>query len=825
MDFSNKLINITLLIFLSLSIGYFFGKNQNTVLATNVSGNKIAIVDQDLTQKYNEKYLRMSNTLIDNLNKIKKYKFEVVTAAKAEQGMKNNYYIAKIVIPSNFTLNVLTVNEQIPTKVEIQYEINSSLSGERKYELEKDFNYGMYVINNSLNYIYTYGIMEGIHKSQEYVDNVLSRNKNTINYFDEITQIDLLANHDYETKELNDEESKSVDLSKEQEEQKELYEKYTDELLKNIDDYQVGNEKVNTSIQEVVEQSQNINEYLETKSTSLKDRLKAISIENNFVDPQKMYKSEHDVFEKYIKMNKKINKIIYLLKVNGEPIYKFFKSFNSSNDETPKYMKVYMGYNNYLVGLESCTKTDAGNIAEITQKQECIQNVNDTSVDYQKFLDKKLKDIEDLKNNDYNPKETIEKWNQKTDEKIERMTKVPKKIDKAIIKIKDFVKKIDNVLKDIDGDGVSEVQYEYLLSVEELKELSKTVIDKNGEMRFSYDSDTQELTYKTDEGDKLEVNSEIDIKTIFKNTCPKINQQDSKNFLICSIIGNFDEQNSYVNKAKNHLESSSTFFDTSFSEEEPKGGFINIDDPTLDSGKTTPENVFAYYTGFYYCTDNKGNYEYALKGQTCGETLPAPLANHFTGIDDTNQLLKVTLKLISPIFKLYPELKMIEQEPYQEEESKIIEIMNTKIGDIQIQNNELLNKKIDVYDQNQTAMEKYISEVESDPAYENLINKLTINQVNDNSNSSEDLKALKETLPNSKVENSNNLVLYNFLSNPFGLKKFNSSNKNQILSGSQKSNENMISLIVFAIALFIAILIVVKLLPYLKEKKEGDLDE
>lgn len=90
----------------------------------NTDNLDFAIVNNDVNSTYNGKSVNFGDEVVKELKDNDDFAWKFVSEEDARQGVKDGSYYAAIIIPENFTGELLSVNSQNPTKTNITYLIN-----------------------------------------------------------------------------------------------------------------------------------------------------------------------------------------------------------------------------------------------------------------------------------------------------------------------------------------------------------------------------------------------------------------------------------------------------------------------------------------------------------------------------------------------------------------------------------------------------------------------------------------------------------------------------------------------------------------------------
>jgi putative membrane protein len=95
---------------------------------SHTSDIKVAVADEDLGYDYNGTHYNVGNTLVDELKNNKNFSWQFVDEKTALNGVKNGNYYAAIIIPSNFTQQILSIDTTDPQQAKMRYVVNDKLN-------------------------------------------------------------------------------------------------------------------------------------------------------------------------------------------------------------------------------------------------------------------------------------------------------------------------------------------------------------------------------------------------------------------------------------------------------------------------------------------------------------------------------------------------------------------------------------------------------------------------------------------------------------------------------------------------------------------------
>lgn len=94
----------------------------------NTDNLNFAIVNNDHNGSYNGQNYSFGGDLVDKLKDNNNFNWTFVDDDEARDGVNNGTYYAAIIIPSNFTKNILSINSQNPTQASMEYLVNDKSS-------------------------------------------------------------------------------------------------------------------------------------------------------------------------------------------------------------------------------------------------------------------------------------------------------------------------------------------------------------------------------------------------------------------------------------------------------------------------------------------------------------------------------------------------------------------------------------------------------------------------------------------------------------------------------------------------------------------------
>lgn len=223
-------------------------ENMNSEVSTLIAVVNLdegTVLSNNETIYYGEKIIRFSEDT-----------FVYTSLEDARRGIENNTYGAYIIIPSTFSQNVESLNNN-PNQSILKYALNTNLDGKRQRDiLYQVLNFGD-TLNNDVSYMYLANILNEFHQAQDITSTVMNndlKEKNTIEEIQASDLVEMVIIPDLEREENN---LTILDITE--------FMTNNNDLVRNIDDEYKG------YIDDSMEQVTNLNENGKTLSLLLTD--------------------------------------------------------------------------------------------------------------------------------------------------------------------------------------------------------------------------------------------------------------------------------------------------------------------------------------------------------------------------------------------------------------------------------------------------------------------------------------------------------------------------------------------------------------------------
>lgn len=135
-----------------------------------------------------------------------------VGLSEAKTGMEADMYAAYIMIPSDFSECIASINDT-PQQVKIEYVINSSLTDKNRLEVEERLFTFKELLNSNAAYIYLNSVLSEFHSVQDSAVTIIEHDKTDLENIKEINPDDIFNMIDFSEMKETDNNIENVDLT------------------------------------------------------------------------------------------------------------------------------------------------------------------------------------------------------------------------------------------------------------------------------------------------------------------------------------------------------------------------------------------------------------------------------------------------------------------------------------------------------------------------------------------------------------------------------------------------------------------------------------
>jgi len=180
-------IAIVMILIIGAPILYFLAIGENPFFDESSGTKKIAVVNEDTGAENEESALAFGKEVAPILSTDTSYDWSVVSRSAAEKGLANQDYDAVIYIPSNFSKNIMTYEEQQPVKAEFKYNVSGQLNTANREKVLREIDKATARVNGKISTLYWSYVSQDLEEVREEFDTILQKEiefLNTISDFD-----------------------------------------------------------------------------------------------------------------------------------------------------------------------------------------------------------------------------------------------------------------------------------------------------------------------------------------------------------------------------------------------------------------------------------------------------------------------------------------------------------------------------------------------------------------------------------------------------------------------------------------------------------------
>lgn len=137
----------------------------------------IALVNEDAGSAFNDAEVNFGDQFASQMNRDQTHDWYVVSRGVAESGFERNAYDMMIVIPNGFSDNALSIDEDAPDQVTLEYKINTTGHDDVRAEAEKAAGEILTNFNKQLIDVFFVSIIGNLQEAQDHVGEIIQKEK------------------------------------------------------------------------------------------------------------------------------------------------------------------------------------------------------------------------------------------------------------------------------------------------------------------------------------------------------------------------------------------------------------------------------------------------------------------------------------------------------------------------------------------------------------------------------------------------------------------------------------------------------------------------
>lgn len=171
---SIKIIS-TMILILVLPVLFFHLIGDDPAKQKKNATRNIAVVNEDMGASESENTARFGQDVVAALSERPDYTWTVVNRSAAENGLKNRKYDAVLYIPSDFSKNVLSYDNDHPEKASIQFSIQDQLNAVNKEKVQRELENAQKKMNEQMSTLYWSFVSQEIGNVREEFEHIVGK--------------------------------------------------------------------------------------------------------------------------------------------------------------------------------------------------------------------------------------------------------------------------------------------------------------------------------------------------------------------------------------------------------------------------------------------------------------------------------------------------------------------------------------------------------------------------------------------------------------------------------------------------------------------------
>ncbi|MGA4517615.1 type VII secretion protein EsaA [Solibacillus silvestris] len=174
-------IIIVMILIVGAPVLYFMAIGENPFFDSSNGTKKVAVVNEDTGSKKEESSLEFGKEVQPILSTDSEYEWSVVSRSAAEKGLTDREYDAVVYIPSNFSENIMTYEEQQPVKAEFKYTVSGQLNAANREKVLREIDNATARVNGKVATLYWSYVSQDLEKVRNEFDTILQKEMEFLN--------------------------------------------------------------------------------------------------------------------------------------------------------------------------------------------------------------------------------------------------------------------------------------------------------------------------------------------------------------------------------------------------------------------------------------------------------------------------------------------------------------------------------------------------------------------------------------------------------------------------------------------------------------------
>lgn len=242
----------------------------NETKSALIASKKIAVVNLDAGVKKGDKTIYYANKIIQYPGS----NYQTTSLEEAKSGVENGRYAAYVLIPSDFSESVNSINTT-PKQAVFEYLINSYLDADTREQMIYEILNFEQSINSSISYIYIDAILKEVHNLQDNSSTIMENDEDDLNAINDISAESLIEPVSFSEMKEKDAPIAAIDLKTEEKNMKSavsaINKNYQSALSNGKDAYKklvLNQGTVKESLNQLKTQVDGFNPFIDVKGNS-----------------------------------------------------------------------------------------------------------------------------------------------------------------------------------------------------------------------------------------------------------------------------------------------------------------------------------------------------------------------------------------------------------------------------------------------------------------------------------------------------------------------------------------------------------------------------
>ncbi len=154
---------------------FFLGIGENPFFDRSNGMKKIAIVNEDGGTEKKEQSFDFGKEMVPILSGDSEYEWIVASRGATESGLLDGEYDAVVYIPSDFSENIMSYEDQQPVKADFKYTISDQLNAINREKLLREINRATSRVNGKVSTLYWSYVSQDLQKVRDQFDTILDK--------------------------------------------------------------------------------------------------------------------------------------------------------------------------------------------------------------------------------------------------------------------------------------------------------------------------------------------------------------------------------------------------------------------------------------------------------------------------------------------------------------------------------------------------------------------------------------------------------------------------------------------------------------------------